>query len=74
MTLTLVTPKGLADTEVMVCESYLRDICAQMADANTPVFTMWPYTYVAVHVVSGSADLFPCLYGTGLFWNCLSGF
>lgn len=48
----------LADTEVMVCESYLRNIFAQMADANTPVFIIWLYTYVAVHVVSGSAQSF----------------
>lgn len=55
MTRTLVTPKGLADTQVMVCESYLRDVCAQTVAANAPGIhnlTVYPYSV-------------PCC-----FWKC----
>lgn len=61
MTRTLVTPKGSADTEVMVRESYLRDICAQTVAAKAPVFAIWLYAHVAVSVVSGSVQSFPFL-------------
>lgn len=61
MTWTLVTPKGWADTEVTVRESYLWDICAQTFAAEAPVFAICPYAHVTVSVVSGSVQSFPFL-------------